>query len=1070
MVIMKLIVVSDKNQISASKRLIDEIIGLDEDVILFSPENSTLITEKMLVKKAVENAVCGISVTNFSRLFSQLFPSYKVATNEFSSMLISKIIRENKMIAFQKSSKKIGFAHNVQKLLSIIRESDVNLDNINLKDDNALDCKLIDLAMIQNQYKKLCSSKIYDAIDQKKLITERIKSGFFKDKCVGFVGYDDLSATSLSLVEEIIKTAKCVFVSVKEFDNQQLVNSSLCDEFLEIANKLCCNVVFKRQNSLKGRALLIAENLYSKQRKAMECDGVKIVRCKNRFEEIKFVLDNICEKVRGGARYNDFEVIVPDIELYNAKIKERFSKFGIPLFVDAPKSIRQNPLFVLIEKFLLLGTNKRSVKSLVSFSKNILLKNDINEISLYENFCEKHGIEFEDVESPIVVGMDDLDFETICKVHRILQNYITLLPKDNSCVDQYISTIKDFIEKFNILDELEKFLTLQDNKQEQILSKACFEKLNNLFEEIKNVFNCDVISLQEFIEIWQSGVEAIRVKTVPPTLDMVYLTDISTSKHIPRKYYYILNAIDGDFPTLIADNGILTDKELFEISNRFDKKIGPTTERVNELEKLKVSELLQLAEKEIIITYPQKVLGERKELASPIRALKEICLKNGLPIQEETIDTNTINEFRQLKERAKCKTGAREVMSILNDRLKHHHMLGLNLELLDAVSSILKKEKEIESPNKEFETSKFDAKKLFFASNKTSISQIETYYTCPYLHYVKYGLRIKEKELAKIKALDIGNFLHKCLEVFTNELLKEKFAMTDDSFAKTMKDVLSIVLTEEKYNIKVNKLQIEALKNEACRLCYAVLKGVEGSGFKPKCAELNFGINGLLPAVSLDKSDIVVEGKIDRMDVCNNLVRLIDYKTGQIDLDLSNLYYGKKIQLFVYLLAVLNKKELRPAGVFYLPIKSIFRKDSDLLESYKLLGYFSKNIDVINELDYNMSLDNPKSNLVDMALSTSKENRILGKKVLKNTGNAFDENELVELADYAKMLIEQAVFEINSGEIEATPLEISGSRPCDYCQFKAACKIDKNFESVRIQAKKVGLVDILEAKKNGFHK
>ena len=33
-----------------------------------------------------------------------------------------------------------------------------------------------------------------------------------------------------------------------------------------------------------------------------------------------------------------------------------------------------------------------------------------------------------------------------------------------------------------------------------------------------------------------------------------------------------------------------------------------------------------------------------------------------------------------------------------------------------------------------------------FTNNSTSVSQIETFYSCPYKHFARYGLRLKVKE------------------------------------------------------------------------------------------------------------------------------------------------------------------------------------------------------------------------------------------------------------------------------------------------------------------------------------
>ena len=44
-----------------------------------------------------------------------------------------------------------------------------------------------------------------------------------------------------------------------------------------------------------------------------------------------------------------------------------------------------------------------------------------------------------------------------------------------------------------------------------------------------------------------------------------------------------------------------------------------------------------------------------------------------------------------------------------------------------------------------------------FVNNTTSVSQIETYYNCPYKHFVRYGLKIDKEDVCELKPNDIGD-------------------------------------------------------------------------------------------------------------------------------------------------------------------------------------------------------------------------------------------------------------------------------------------------------------------------
>ena len=67
--------------------------------------------------------------------------------------------------------------------------------------------------------------------------------------------------------------------------------------------------------------------------------------------------------------------------------------------------------------------------------------------------------------------------------------------------------------------------------------------------------------------------------------------------------------------------------------------------------------------------------------------------------------------------------------------------------------------------------------------------------------------------------------------------------------------------------------------------------------------------------------EVRVEGKVDRVDCYHgsdrDYIRVIDYKTGNTALGLDDVYFGLRLQLFLYLDAVLALRGAKPAGVFY---------------------------------------------------------------------------------------------------------------------------------------------------------
>ena len=65
---------------------------------------------------------------------------------------------------------------------------------------------------------------------------------------------------------------------------------------------------------------------------------------------------------------------------------------------------------------------------------------------------------------------------------------------------------------------------------------------------------------------------------------------------------------------------------------------------------------------------------------------------------------------------------------------------------------------------------------LFGAPLRLSVSALETYRKCPYSYFLTYGLRLKERKLYQIEAVDTGSFYHTAIEQFSNYLIEQQIS------------------------------------------------------------------------------------------------------------------------------------------------------------------------------------------------------------------------------------------------------------------------------------------------------
>lgn len=72
-----------------------------------------------------------------------------------------------------------------------------------------------------------------------------------------------------------------------------------------------------------------------------------------------------------------------------------------------------------------------------------------------------------------------------------------------------------------------------------------------------------------------------------------------------------------------------------------------------------------------------------------------------------------------------------------------------------------------------------NVKKLYGDTLKTSVSKLEQYSGCPFSYYLKYGLKINDKETFSVEAMDTGSFMHDVIDRFFQEIEDRNISIKD---------------------------------------------------------------------------------------------------------------------------------------------------------------------------------------------------------------------------------------------------------------------------------------------------
>ena len=216
--------------------------------------------------------------------------------------------------------------------------------------------------------------------------------------------------------------------------------------------------------------------------------------------------------------------------------------------------------------------------------------------------------------------------------------------------------------------------------------------------------------------------------------------------------------------------------------------------------------------------------------------------------------------------------------------------------------------------------------------------------------------------------------------------------------------------------------------------------------------------------VKLGEDTIYIEGKIDRVDILkgsgsspDSYVKIIDYKSGRERFDTEEAKAGWRLQLMLYLRAVLGAnarcpdsgKPYKPAGVFYFEIAEpqidvTELSDEDFSEKVKAERKRKFRLDgvVLDDSSVIESIAGEFSGYSDvLPLKRTKEgySGTTERKLLK-------EEDFTELLDTVNRKVSELCSELSEGTIEIKPKKVKEETACRFCQYKSICCFDLSFE------------------------
>ncbi len=1071
-------------------REIANLIKNKEKIYIITPEQFSFIAEKKLLEAIKEQAVLNAEVITFNRMAFRVINEVGGVNNNNitkcgKAMLIYSILNNQKknLKFLGKNDENVELAmRTITELkkheitIELIKEEINKVENIGLKN------KLQDINIIYEQFQNQIKDNYIDETDLLTELSEKIlQTNMFKGSHIYIDEFAGFTSQEYNIISKLLKVAKNVTITAcidninfntdKDSDVfycNKLTISKILD-ILKEHNENFEEIRLEEQKRYKTPELQhleknIYENKYKQYKK--ETENIQLFLAQNQYSEIENVAKNIKKLVNNkGYMYKDISVITKNLDSYSNLAKAIFNQYEIPVFIDEKKDLSQNIIVQYILSVLEIFKNNWSTNSIFNYLKTGFINIDEEEIFKLENYATKWGIKQKKWKADFIYGKNKNNEQEIDRLNEIRKQIVEPLVKLKKDIDKQRTAeniciiLYNFILEQNIREKLqEKIEILEQNKMIDLANeyKLSFDIILEILNDIVIVFKNEKITFEKFVQIFKVGLKNSGLGKIPATQDQVIIGDVDRSRSQKVKVVFIIGLNDGIFPSINKDEGFLNDSDRYILKEDGIELAKGTLEQLYE-DNFNIYKAFSTSEEKLFLSYvatnsegnaqrPSILITKIKKIFPKIKEKSDIVEKSEEIITLNTTYDELINNISKLKEGKKIDYMWYYVYKYYHNDIYYKQRLEKDLKSLNYTNlpDVIKKE---------------NIERIYGNELKTSISKLEKYRSCPFSYYLKYGLRIKEKEELKIKTLNTGTFMHEIIDEFFSTIREKDLelqAIEDEDIEKIVNKIIN-----EKLNLSENYIFISShkyiflvkrLKKIVTKALKYIIESLLQSKFEVLGTELEFGEKSNYKPILIELDNgkkVEITGKIDRIDIGKNeegkYIRIIDYKSSARNIDLNEVYAGLQIQLLTYIDSACKNENAMPAGILYFSLleqmiktnKNISEEEIEekIRNNFKMKGLIIADINIIKMHD--KDLKSGYSKLIPAYIDT--KGNISQKKTSGVTKEQFE-----VLQKYIIKTIKDIAKEIYTGKVDIKPYYKEGRTPCKYCEYKSICGFNSN--------------------------
>ena len=934
--------------------------------------------------------------------------------------------------------------------------------------------KILEIALIMETYEMQVAHAGATAEEPLSILARQIESGLVTEFDHIYVdGFIDFTGLEQNVLKAIMRRKTdltvCLPVETEVGRREYLLPSELAMQTLKTTAEeldLPVSVVEIRERSREGELRYFADHMfdYAAPQFPERDNSIRLIKAENPRQECEAVAAEILRAVQNdGCRWRDIAVAIRGFEDYRGTLENTFARYGIPLFVSRRDALMEKPLPIWIDAAYEVVLGNWDVDDVTAWLRCGFSGLSVAQCDELCRYLYKWQIHLRDwlrpepwKQHPDGYGKqwdDDsrIRLEAINQARFMIAGPLLNFrdrTRDAATAKEHAEALAALLRECRITTRLSD--RIRDLEQAGKLEQRAeylqlWEICTTAIRQIDAILGDMTMDIATFRALLRTVLSQYDIGMIPVALDRVSAGDFNRMRRRSIQRLFVLGCTDDRLPQPPTRAGLFTTEER-DILSEHDLMVGGGD--------------VELWREYATIYHTLSLPHEKLVLCAPETGFKgEKCARAMVYHMAERIFAITPEKTNWRQDRllaadpaltlaaAARRPDAGEEEAAAQAWYRAHQS-----ERLEALMEAAERKREMLSSRA--------VEALYGKRIHISPSRIETFSACQYEFYCNYGLKAEKEEPAEFSAPEIGTFIHSVLENTVRDV-RERGGFTqvsDEQLRGIAESWIQDYIEREFGGFEEKSPRFEFLFRRVCDDVYRIIEDtaeeLRSSDFAPLSFELDISQLGKEFG---EENELLLTGIADRVDGWINddrlYLRVVDYKTGKKKFSLSDVWYGKNMQMLLYLFAVCDNAERLyglkgiPAGVLYLPAREELlqfdAKPDDLDEekqrrkNKRRSGILLEDREMLEAWEKGESKKyTPQKTTVSNPLVTALQMRLLREHV---------EDKLNAMAT-----------ELKRGSISVNPSYVSESdNACRLCPYRSLCRFEEgqNGDSSRVLPK-----------------